>query len=324
MKKAGVMLSVALIGGMLQAQALKTGVGMSELTDAQAAGAEAAAMAKAMLGDAPAKVVIVFAARAQVRPELVEGLAKHFDKQLIYGCEGYSPLTNKGNFDALGHTIPHGVAVLALGGDAAVTVVSEPVLPGADNAARFTASGEKLGLALQSAARQEAKSRLVLMFGNQHVGDNQPLVTGFYKGLGESLTVPVVGAAAGGQDAKEIVKGEIVKGVNVAVLVSGAYDFGVGLAGGGGDLVQKAEEAFAAATKAHGNKPLVAFVFDCGGRRGDMVKQKTIAAEFEAMRKAAPDAMLFGFYGGGEIGTADKQERSRGVGFHIAVATLYE
>ncbi|MCL1920249.1 MAG: FIST C-terminal domain-containing protein [Kiritimatiellaeota bacterium] len=317
MKKVRVIVGAALACGMLQAQVLKVGTGASELADAKAAGAEAAAAAKAALGDTPAKAVIVFAARAQVNAELVEGVAQHFGKPLICGCEGYSPLTCKGNFAERGHGIPHGVAVLALGGDTEVTVAAECVLDGG-----FAASGEKLGVALKEAAQREAKSRLVLTFGNQHVGENQPLMDGFYKGLG--VTLPVVGAAAGGQDAKEIVKGEVVTGVNVAVLLSGAYSFGVGLAGGGGDLAQKAAEAFAAATTAHGGKPVVAFVFDCGGRRGDMFKQKTLAAEFEAMRKAVPDAALFGFYGGGEIGTADAGERSRGVGFHIAVATLYE
>jgi hypothetical protein len=321
MKKGTLFLGMAVLCGMLNAQGVKVGTGSSEAKDAKGAGAEAAAQAKAAWGEGAPKIVFVFAARSLLKPELVEGVAQHFDKALIYGCEGYSPVTTTGNFAELGHTIPNGVAVLALGGDLSVTAASEPVLADPDKKAAFTSSGEKLGAAMKGAVEAAKQSRIVITFGNQHVGDNQPFMDGFYKGTG--VTLPVVGAAAGGQGSKEIVKGEIVTGVNIAVLLSGTFKLGVGLAGGNDNLAAKATEAFTSATKEHGVKPVAVFVFDCGGRRGTMLKQKELATEFSNMKKVVPEAPLFGFYGGGEIGTVALDKPSKGVGFHIAVAAIY-
>jgi hypothetical protein len=321
MKKAGLFLGAVALCGVIYAQGVRVGTGRSEAKDAKEAGAEAAAQAKAVWGEGTPKIVIVFAARSLVKQELVDGIAQHFDKALIYGCEGYSPVTQAGNFAELGQTIPTGVAVLVLGGDVSVTVASEPVGADADKKAAFTASGEKLGAGLKEAIASAKLSRMVLTFGNQHVGDNQPFMDGFYKGTG--VVLPVVGAAAGGQGSKEIVKGEIVAGVNVAVLLAGNFKLGVGLAGGNDNLAAKATDAFISATKEFGTKPIVAFVFDCGGRRGNMFKQKELAAELLFMKKIVPEAPIFGFYGGGEIGTIALDKPSKGVGFHIAVATIY-
>lgn len=307
--------------GLVHAQVLKVGTGVSENQDAKGAGSEAAAQAKQAFGAGTPKIVIVFGARSQVRPELVEGVAQHFDKTLIYGCEGYSPVTQAGNFAGRGHSIPHGVAVMALGGEVTVTAVSEPVHPSAEKVAAFVSCGEKLGAALKEALGAAKQKKIVLTFGNQHVGDNQPFMEGFYKGAGAIF--PVVGAAAGGQGSKQIVKGDVVAGVNIAVLLAGEFKLGVGLAGGNDDLAGKATEAFTRATKEHGTKPAVAFVFDCGGRRGNMLKQNVLAAEYQNMKSVVPEAPLFGFYGGGEIGTEALDKPSKGVGFHIAVATLY-
>lgn len=308
--------------GLTHAQALKVGTGISENQDARMAGNEAAAQAKQAFGEGSPKIVIVFAARSQVKPELVEGVAQHFDKALIYGCEGYSPVTQAGNFAGRGHTIPQGVAVMALGGEVAVTAVSAPVQPGANKKAMFVACGEQLGAALKEPLAAAKQNKIVLTFGNQHVGDNQPLMDGFYKGIG--AVIPVVGAAAGGQGSKEIVKGEVHTGVNIAVLIAGHFKLGVGLAGGNDDLAGKATEAFTHATKTHGKKPAVAFVFDCGGRRGNMAKQNILAAEHQNMKSVVPETPFFGFYGGGEIGTEALDKPSKGIGFHIVVATLYE
>lgn len=319
MKRVTLFLGMAATCGMLYAQGVKVGTGCSEVKDAKGAGAEAAAQAKAAWGEGTPK--IVFAARSLLKPELVEGVAQHFDKALIYGCEGYSPVTTTGNYSELGHTIPNGVAVLALGGDLSVTAASEPVAAGPDKKAAFQSSGEKLGAAMKGAVEAAKQGRIVITFGNQHVGDNQPFMDGFYKGTG--VTLPVVGAAAGGQGSKAIVKGEIVTGVNIAVLLSGTFKLGVGLAGGNDNLAAKATEAFTRATKEHGVKPAAVFVFDCGGRRGTMLKQKELANEYSNMKKVVPEAPLFGFYGGGEIGTVALDKPSKGVGFHIAVAAIY-
>jgi hypothetical protein len=298
---------------------LACGTGQSALPDARLAGAEAAHLAQAALGGAAPKLVVVFAARRMVGAELVAGVAEVFDRSLVYGGEGYAPVTAAGNFPDQGHTITSGVAVLALGGGVDVHTVVEAVRPESGQNA-FAACGQRLGEQLR-AARQSAPSRLILTFGNQHVGDNQPLVEGLLKALG--TTVPIVGAAAGGSDAKEIVQGTVTNGVNVAVLLQGNFKLGVGLSGGGTNLVANTEQALTAACKAQPGKPALALVFDCGGRRGDLVQQKKIADEFTVMKKVVPEAPIFGFYGGGEIGTTDAAVPSRGVGFHVAAAALF-
>lgn len=300
-----------LTASLATAAELVCGTGQSSLADPKAAGVEAALQAKAALGATAPKLVVVFAARKQVGPELVAGVATAFDKAIIYGCEGYSSVTAAGNFSDQGHTIANGVSVLALGGVSEFTVVSDAV-----EGKGFAASGKRIGEQLKG-----KPGKLIFTFGNQHVGDNQPFVAGLLETLG--ATIPVVGAAAGGATAKEIVKGEIVTGVNVAVLMNGAFRVGVGLAGGNGDLVAKSDQSLRAALKDTATAPALMLVFDCGGRRGELVKQKKIADEFAAMKKLVPTAPIFGFYGGGEIGTDSTTACSKGVGFSVAAAALF-
>ena len=105
---------LALVGA--DSPALLSGIGQSAAETPLAAGTEAALGAKTALGATPPKIVVVFAARKFLVPELIQGVAASFDKALIYGCERYSPITAAGNFADQGHTISHGVAVMALGG----------------------------------------------------------------------------------------------------------------------------------------------------------------------------------------------------------------
>lgn len=316
----GAAVVLALTAQAEPSRALVAGTGASTLADARAAGAEAAKLAKVALGGESPKLVVVFAARKQLSPELVSGVAEVFERALISGCEGYAPLTAAGNFADQGHEIKSGVAVLALGGKADVKLVAD-VVRKEDGKEGFAACGRRIGDQLNTAAGAASGSKLIFTFGNQHVGSNQPFVEGLLKALGSQ--VPVVGAAAGGGGAKEIVKGELVAGANVAVLISGDFKLGVGLNGGNVDLVAKAGESLTSAVKAQPGKPALVLVFDCGGRRGELFKQKKLADEFVRMRAIAPEVPLFGFYGGGEIGTAVVAEPAKGVGFSVASAALF-
>lgn len=300
--------------------ALVAGTGASTLADARAAGTEAAKRARIALGDEAPKLVVVFAARRQLTPELVDGVAEVFDKALISGCEGYAPLSAAGNFADQGHEIKSGVTVLALGGEVGVKVVAD-IVRQEDGKDGFAACGRRIGEQLKAAVTAASGSKLIFTFGNQHVGSNQPFVEGLLKALG--VNVPVVGAAAGDGSAREIVQGKLVTGANVAVLISGNFKLGVGLSGGNGDLVAKADESLTKAVKAQPGKPALLLVFDCGGRRGELFKQKKLADELATMRSIVPDVPLFGFYGGGEIGTAALSEPARGVGFSVASAALF-
>ena len=302
------------------ADSLTVGVGSSANDNARSAGEEAARSARAALGTGEAKLVLVFAARKQVGAELVAGVASQFDKALIYGCEGYAPVTAAGNFPAQGHTIKSGVAVLALGGEFTMTVATAAVAKTTDRQQGFAECGRKIGEQLKPALGAPTAGRVILTFGNQHVGTNQPFVAGVTELVGSGI--PVVGAAAGGDAAQEIIRGELVKGWNVAILLTGKFTVGTGLAGGKGDLVGKADEAMAAAMTAAGNRPVLGLVFDCGGRRGDLVKQGKITAEYEAIKKRAGNVPFFGFYGGGEIGVPAAGAAAQGVGFSAAMAVL--
>ncbi len=302
------------------ADMIAVGVGSSSAPDAKAAGAEAAKKAIIMLGGTEAKIVVVFSARRQMGEDLVAGVGSVFDRAIIYGCEGYSPLTLDGNFPDQGHDIRNGVAVMALGGGIAVSTASEPVEKSENREKSFFECGRRIGGQLKHAANKTAKGKMVVTFGNQHAGDNKSFVRGFTEGLG--LRIPIAGAAAGGDAAKEIVKGKIVTGMNVAFCITGDFNTGVGLSGGQGDLVAKTEESMSAALKAAGGKPVLSMVFDCGGRRGQLVKNGTITAEHDVMKKLAGVTPLFGFYGGGEIGTSSAAAEPEGVGFSVASAVL--
>jgi hypothetical protein len=299
---------------------LVAGVGQSALAEARAAGLQAALAAKAGLGDTPAKLVVVFAARRQVVPELVAGVGEVFDAKLIHGGEGYSPVSGAGNFTDQGHNIANGVAVLALGGALEVTVATDAVRPD-DKAERFVLNGQRLGEQLKPAASKPAKGRLLFTFGNQHVGDNQPMVGGLLKALGENL--PAVGAANGGPTAKEIVAGKIVTGVNVVVLLRGEFTLGVAMATPGGDLVAKTGDALKTACAARTGTPALVLMFNCGGRRGELVKQQKLADEFAKMKELVPTAPLFGLYGGGEVVTERCGVAAKGVGYSVATAALF-
>lgn len=111
---AAVALTTALAGTV---HALEVGVGLSEAKDARAAGADAAAEAKAALGEVAPKLVLVFNCMDLKGPdqigEMLAGVGSVFDASIVYGCTGYAPLTHC----ASGGT----VGLLALAGDVEIT-----------------------------------------------------------------------------------------------------------------------------------------------------------------------------------------------------------
>jgi hypothetical protein len=299
-----------------EAPALVFGIGSSALADAEAAGREAAQAAKAGLGGAVPRVVVVFAARPQVNEALVKGVASSFERTLVYGCEGYSPLTRDTNFADQGHGIKSGVAVLAVGGAEGVTVASA----GTQDEGKWEACGRKIGEQLKPQMGEGTEGKLILTFGDQHVGQNAPFLKGLHSVV--DAGTPVVGAAAGGPEAKEIVAGEIRKAMNIAVLIKGPFAVRLACNGGGGDLVAKARNSVDSVLAEGREGAKVIFVFDCGGRRGELAKGGALAQELEAMKTVAGPIPLFGFYGGGEIGSTKAGQPAQGVGFSCATAAI--
>jgi len=319
----------AILGWSLTAvnAGMVTGNGLAGGKDAKIIGVKAAMEAKFELGDVKPKIVVVFAGRQQLNSELVEGVAAVFDKDIIYGCEGYSPITEQGNLPDKSNA--DGAAVLAIGGDVDVSVASADTrdkspVDGLDNNVGYYNCGKKIGEKLKAEAHSGNGGKLLFTFGDQHVGNNQAYVDGLQSVLGEDFAI--IGAAAGSSGSREIVAGEIVKATNVGVLLRG--DFKLGLCtrkdSSREGLVNSAREAFTGALKnAEGNAKFL-FVFDCGGRRGSLHGNGDLTNEFKAMKSVAGDLPMFGFYGGGEIGHADVGEPARGVGNSISACAVIE
>ncbi len=85
-------------------------------------------------------------------------------------------------------------------------------------------------------------------------------------------------------------------------------------------LVDAADKSTANAVKE--NKPELLLLFDCSGRRRALKKSNAIGQEFEVIKKNAGNAMIFGFYGQGEIGKKSTSEKSYGSGYHVSSCSL--
>ena len=162
---------------------------------------------------------------------------------------------------------------------------------------------------------------MLLLFGACHIPRNNQVVKGICGVLGE--TFPIVGAAAY-QDSV-VAKGEVVKAKsNVGLLLTGKFTCGFGLKKDMSreGLINSARETFQSAIGDKKNKVALMLVFDCGGRRGAMLKQKIFPKELEAMKAVAGKAPIFGFYGSGEMGCPAAGAPPKGVGYHIATCAI--
>ena len=300
----------------------RSGIGLSALTDPMAAADEAAGEARAALKGEPAKFVFVGAAAPQLTPELVEGAKKHFPADVIYGCQVTSPLVAESNFpDVKTLDIPAGVVVWALGGDVDIEVftVSTDI---EDADAPYEEAGIRLGKAIRPSMEALSRpGRLVFTFGDQYNGSNKEFITGLNRGLGDIYAI--TGAAAGNQDAKEIVKGDIVSSINVAVLIGGNFRLAYALKGGT-HTPETADEVLATVREqGEGDAPFFAMLFNCRRRRQGMIDNNQLAGELEKIRARLPGVDFFGFYGPGEVGAEKPGEPAKGVGFTVTATLFY-
>ncbi|MFP4057404.1 MAG: FIST C-terminal domain-containing protein [Candidatus Brocadiia bacterium] len=308
--------SLALSGLAAEAAALDVGTGLSIKQDAKAAGAEAAQKARDALGHDDPNLVLVHYAGPLIpkAQEVVDGVASVFpDRDGIFGCGAYSALTQDGNNGA--------VAVLALSGDVAVNIAVAPTSAKKDDAADVDC-GESIGTLLKLAyGKTDKPGKLLLLFGACHVPRNASVVKGITKVLGEAC--PIVGAAAC-QDSV-VVRGKVAKSkTNVGILLRGDFTCGFGLRKDMSTegLIASARQAFQSALGEDRDRTELVLVFDCGGRRGAMLKQKIFEGELAAMREVAGDVPIFGFYGSGEMGCEGAGQAPRGVGYHIAACAV--
>ena len=168
----------------------------------------------------------------------------------------------------------------------------------------------------------------MILFGTCHEPSDDQLVGGVRAELGDKF--PVVGAAAS-RGESVYYQGKATKGINVGVVIRGNFrcDFACKQAQGDGKdkLVSSAREAVvqvcgsSVGSAAVRPSPALLFIFDCGGRRGQLGDQ--LQTEFDEMKKAAGGVKMFGFYGSGEIGPVDDASPARGVGYHIVACAVY-
>jgi hypothetical protein len=286
---------------------LKVGNGLSHLTDAQEAGAEAAGQAKKALGDAAPKVVLVFdnlKNDISEKEKLIEGVGSVFDKALIYGCTSYSPLTQQSNEGTVG--------VLVMTGDVAVTTAVADLHDG------YQPCGVKIGAYLQQQGVPDSKGKVLLLFGDCHVDKNDALVGGVKSILGEKF--PIVGGASRGDFL--YYKGKIVRKSNLGLLLCGNFKCGFSTKKDNSPegLITSARQACSEAVAGKKDDVVMTFAFDCGGRR-DMMKD-SLPKELAAMKEILGESPIFGFYGSGEIGPVDNDSPSRGVGYHVAICSI--
>jgi len=309
-----VVVAFALVFAATAAQAgIASGNGQSVLTDGKAAGAEAAAKAKKGLGDAKAKIILVFYSGPLMKDpaKVVEGVATVFDKDSIFGCGAYTTLTQDSN-EAL-------ISVLALGGDVSVNTAAVAVAGKDDD----SACGKKIGQQLKGPAdAASGKGKVVLLFGACHIPRNHQVTTGISSVLGTD--VPIVGAAAFQDDI--IVQGELTKKSNLGILITGKFACGLGMKKDMSKegLISSASDVFKSAIGDKKDKIAIVLVFDCGGRRGAMQKHKILPKELEAMKSVAGDKPIFGFYGSGEMGCIKTGDAPKGDGYHISACAIIE
>ncbi len=280
--------------------------GVSRLADARRAGREAAKHARSGLGEAPAKVVLVFD-RTGDRDQMLQGIGEVFAPSLIHGCSSYAPITEAANDGTVG--------VLAIGGRVSVATVMMPLQSG-----NYHATGKAIGRSLEPVSTAtDDPGKLLLLFGKCHVPMNNRLVTGVRSVLGDVF--PIVGGAAA--DGEWVYyQGRTARRANVAVLLSG--DFACGFSTQGADNEQAVAEtskaAVAAAIGAQRDQTLAVFAFNCGGRH--QPQGGGLQKEMLAFQEVLGDTPLFGFYGSGEIGPAKTGDPARGVGMHIAACAV--
>ncbi|MBM3495035.1 MAG: hypothetical protein FJX72_12060 [Armatimonadetes bacterium] len=284
------------------------GTGLSALADPFRAGAEAALRARKALGGGEARAVIVFdnlPGDAAAHRKMIEGIGWFFDMALVYGCNGFGPMTRDGNAGTVG--------VLALG--EAVTVASAC----AEVAGDHEVCGAALGRALRAEAAKVAPGRVAVLLGDCHVPANDALVKGFVRTAGPG--VAVVGGSCP-QNGFVYDKGVVKQGANIALLLSGDFRTGYGLhaAAQPDQIAASARDAAARAVASEAGGPALVLVFDCVSRMQAL--GANAATELEAIRTVTKTAPLFGFYGSGEIGMDNAGAPPRGVGAHVAVCAM--
>jgi hypothetical protein len=296
--------------GAKHTHAVSAGTGYSALEDPEKAGLEAANKAKKAIGKVAPKLVLVFGmAKKFDQAKALASVTSVFDPKIVYGCGGYNTITEEGNAGT--------VSVLALGGEITVTAVLS-------DDKDLTAAGKAIGEGIKKASEVKQSGKVVILVGDCHVPSNNKVVQGISSVIGE--TIPVVGGAAMG--GTTYCKGKVVgTKKNIGILITGNFLVGCSTLNEGpkdvhaNKVVAAAGQAFKEAVGKNLAHTAMVFAFDCGGRRGNMGKDRP--EELKVMQAVVGKKMpLVGFYGSGEMGPKACGKPSKGVGYHISACAI--
>ena len=278
--------------------------------------------------------MIVFCSGTSYSPEMVDGIGSVFDKKLIYGGKVHSPITQAGNFADQGAEVQNGVAVLAIGGNCAVTaaagvvkndpVVVDPSIPPAVARAikhsailqAHRACGIAIAAKLLAAYNVPASGKLVITFGTQHAGLNESFAEGMIDVLPKGLKM--VGGATGNIGSKQIVAGELVESNSIAILITG--DFKVATANSTDDPLNAAGDICKSFVS--DAKPAVIFLFEDHLRRNALIKANALDQEAKAIADNSAGAVVFGMHDSGEIGHQTPDVNANGSAMRTVAAAI--
>lgn len=313
-------------------QQIVFGSGISSKADPFQAGKTAALAAKAQLGGAPVRAVILSECFEDAGPKakVLAGVCSVFDKSVVYGGSTY------GSFNQAGVAIDESVGVLAIGGkDIQIAAACQANLGAgklipAEHDAEIRAKLFPGGAKLAGKLPRTAASRLMIVIADAHSPKNGPLVEGVQSVTGGGF--PILGGSVNKNAGQTFVyfRGKMLTDAAVGLMLSG--NFKVALAGRSAKenakVIATAQQGAAEALERladAGAKPAVVFAFDCAGRKG---KLNNVSDELAAIQKSIGTKIpLFGSYNAGEIGPADVAEKkpgvlSSGMGWHVMIGAL--
>ncbi len=295
-----------------------------ENEDPVAAGKAAGEKLLKAMGDTRLKAVLIsecFEDR-EYKEELLKGLRSALPEKLLIGGATYGSFSQSGcaDFDA--------VCLLGIGGkgiDISTALVDKMGITDLKKESDIPKVQKRLTTAGQQLAKQlkrSDKDQLCIVMADAHSPKNQYLVDGLQKVLGKEF--PITGGSVNKNAGQTFVyyEGKVYPDAAVALMISG--DFKLSMSGRQAKeneaVISSAKSGAAEALKKLDARPIAVLAFNCAGRRGKLTR---LADELEAIQSAiGKETPMFGCYNAGEIGPADKTEKTPGVlstgnGWHV-------
>ena len=246
---------------------IKTAIGKSNDLDANKAGAEAAKMAIAQIGEKP-NLIIVFSTVAYDQEKMLEGV-KSVSKEIpLIGCSDSGEITTEG-------PVSKHVAVMAMSSDTVKFTIGLGKGVSSDS--------HQAGAMVAEDVKKKAKETLSLfvMLPDGLTGNGAAIVRGVQEVLGENF--PIMGGSAGDDFAfkktYQYYQDQILTDAVVGLGFSGKFSFGVGVRHGWEPigLPMKVTKSEGAVLKELDNKPALKIYEDFFGRKAEELIKEPIA-----------------------------------------------